>query len=63
MKKILITIGIIVITVAIIYGASLLLTAIGMWALTKAGILAAWTWKQAALVAIPVAVIINLTGD
>lgn len=63
MEKILITLGIIIITGAIIYGASLLITVIGMWALTKAGILAAWTWKQAALVAIAVMVIICLTGN
>lgn len=63
MEKILITLGIIIITGAIIYGASLLITVIGMWALTEAGILAAWTWKQAALVAIAVMVIICLTGN
>ena len=62
MKKILITIGVIIAVIAIIYGASILLTALGMWALTKAGILAAWTWKQAALIAIVVTLVLSFTG-
>lgn len=62
MKKILITIGVIIAVIAISYGVSVLLTALGMWALTKAGILAAWTWKQAALVAIVVMLVLSLTS-
>lgn len=62
MKKILIIISAIIVTIAIIYGASILLTALGMWALTKAGILAAWTWKQAALIAIVVTLVLSFTG-
>lgn len=62
MKKILITIGVIVAIIAISYGVSVLFTALGMWALTKAGILAAWTWKQAALVAIVVMLVLSLTS-
>lgn len=62
MKKILIIIGTIIVIIAITYGISVLLTALGMWALTKAGILAAWTWKQAALVAIVVTLVLSFTG-
>lgn len=62
MKKILIIIGIIVIVIAIDYGASVLLTAIGMWTLTKLGVLTAWTWRQASLWAIIVTIILGLTG-
>lgn len=62
MKKILIIISTIIVIIAITYGISVLLTALGMWALTKAGILAAWTWKQAALVAIVVTLVLSFTG-
>lgn len=34
---------------AISYGMSVLLVGAGMWALCKLGVIAAWTWKQAAL--------------
>lgn len=62
MKKILIIIGIIVIATAIDYGASVLLTAIGMWTLTKLGVLTAWTWKQASLWAIILTIVLDITG-
>jgi hypothetical protein len=62
MKKILITIGIIVIATAIDYGASVLLTAIGMWTLTKLGVLTAWTWRQASLWAIILTIVLDITG-
>ena len=35
--------------IAIGYGISLALVGIGMWALCKLGVIAAWTWKEAAL--------------
>jgi hypothetical protein len=62
MKKILIIIGIIVIATAIDYGASVLLTAIGMWTLTKLGVLTAWTWRQASLWAIILTIVLDITG-
>lgn len=62
MKKIFIIIGVIIAVIAITYGVSILLTALGMWALTKAGILAAWTWKQAALIAIVVTLVLSFTS-
>ena len=52
MKKILITIGIIIVMIAISYGVCVLFTALGLWALVKLGELTFWTWKQAALIAI-----------
>ena len=62
MKKILITIAIIVIAIAIDYGLSVLLTAIGLWTLTKLGVLTAWTWRQASLWAIIVTMILGFAG-
>lgn len=39
----------ILVILAIGYGMSVLLVGAGMWALCKLGVIAAWTWKQAAL--------------
>lgn len=57
MKKILAVIAIVIIIIAIVYGATVLLSALGLWALVKLGVLTAWTWKQAALVAIIISII------
>lgn len=40
---------ILLVALAIGYGISVLLVGAGMWALCKLGVIAAWTWKQAAL--------------
>lgn len=63
MKKILITIGIIVAVIVITYGISVLLTALGMWVLTELEILTAWTWRQVFLWAIVVTLVLNLTSE
>ena len=39
----------ILICLAIGYGISVLLCGLGLWAFCKLGIIATWTWKQAAL--------------
>lgn len=39
----------ILVILAISYGMSVLLVGAGMWALCKLGVIAAWSWKQAAL--------------
>lgn len=57
MKKILAVTAIVIIVIAIAYGATVLLSALGLWALVKLGVLTAWTWKQAALVAIIISII------
>lgn len=57
MKKILAVTAIVIIVIAISYGITVLLSALGLWALVHLGILSAWTWKQAALVAIIVCII------
>lgn len=44
---------------AISYGVSVLLCGFGLWALCKLGVIAAWTWKQAALWAIVIEVAIS----
>ena len=44
---------------AIRYGVSVLLCGFGLWALCKLGVIAAWTWKQAALWAIVIEVAIS----
>ena len=43
--------------VGIYYGVSILLVGIAMWALCKLGIIAVWTWKQAALWAIVLTIV------
>ena len=48
----------IVLILAIGYGISVLLCGLGLWALCKLGVIAAWTWKQAALWAIIIEVAI-----
>ncbi len=57
MKKILAVTALVIITIAISYGITVLLSALGLWALVHLGVLSAWTWKQAALVAIIVCII------
>lgn len=44
---------------AISYGVSVLLCGFGLWALCKLGVIAAWTWRQAALWAIVIEVAIS----
>ena len=58
MEKILAIIGIVILALALSYGMSVLLCGLGLWALCKLGLVAAWTWKQAALCAIVVEVIV-----
>ena len=60
MKKILAVTALAIITIAISYGITVLLSALGLWALVHLGVLSAWTWKQAALVAIIVWIIEEL---
>lgn len=57
MKKIFAVTAVIIIVIAISYGATVLFSALGLWTLVKLGVLTAWTWKQAALVAIVVCII------
>lgn len=55
MKKIIAVILIILLVLLILalsYGVSVLLCGLGLWAFCKLGIIATWTWKQAALWAI-----------
>lgn len=49
----------VLIVLAISYGASVLLCGLGLWALCKLGVIATWTWKQAALWAIVIEVAIS----
>ena len=44
---------------ALSYGISILFCGLGLWALCKLGVIAAWTWKQAALWAIVIEVAIS----
>lgn len=44
---------------ALSYGISVLFCGLGLWALCKLGVIAAWTWKQAALWAIVIEVAIS----
>lgn len=57
MKRILLLTAVFIIVIAISYGVTVLLSALGLWALVKLGVLSAWTWKQAALVAIIICII------
>lgn len=49
----------VLVVLAISYGVSVLLCGFGLWALCKLGVIAAWTWKQAALWAIVIEVAIS----
>lgn len=49
----------VLIVLAISYGASVLLCGLGLWALCKLGVIATWTWEQAALWAIVIEVAIG----
>lgn len=49
----------VILILAIGYGISVLLCGLGLWALCKLGVIAAWTWKQAALWAIVIEVAIG----
>lgn len=57
MKKVLLCTVVVIIVIAISYGITVLLSALGLWALVHLGVLSAWTWKQAALVAIIISII------
>lgn len=59
MGKVIIGLFTILIILAISYGISVLLCGIGLWALCTLGVIAVWTWKQAALWAIVIEVIIS----
>lgn len=59
MKKVIAVILIVLIVLAISYGMSVLLCGLGLWALCKLGVIATWTWKQAALWAIVIEVAIG----
>lgn len=49
----------VLVVLAISYGMSVLLCGLGLWALCKLGVIATWTWKQAALWAIIIEVAIS----
>lgn len=57
MKKVLLSFIAVVAIMAICYGFSILLVGLGLWALCKLGVIAAWTWKQAALWAIVLSIV------
>ena len=57
--KVVAVIAIVLIVLALSYGMSVLLCGLGLWALCKLGVIAAWTWKQAALWAIVIEVAIG----
>lgn len=57
MKKGLLAFIVVVAIMAICYGFSVLLVGFGLWALCKLGVIAAWTWKQAALWAIVLTIV------
>ena len=59
MKKVIAVILIVGIVLAISYGMSVLLCGLGLWALCKLGVLATWTWKQAALWAIVIEIVLG----
>lgn len=44
---------------ALSYGISVLLCGLGLWALCKLGVIAAWTWEQATLWAIVIEIAIG----
>lgn len=49
----------VLVVLAISYGVSVLFCGLGLWALCKLGVIAAWTWKRAALWAIVIEVAIS----
>ena len=55
----LIVLLLILVILAISYGMSVLLVGAGMWALCKLGVIAAWTWKQAALWALVIEIVLG----
>ena len=57
MKKGLLTFIVVVAIMAICFGFSTLLVGLGLWALCKLGVIAAWTWKQAVLWAIVLTIV------
>lgn len=59
MKKVIAFILIVLIVLTIGYGVSVLLCGLGLWALCKLGVIATWTWKQAALWAIVIEVAVG----
>ena len=59
MGKVIAVIGIILLALAFSYGMCVLLCGLGMWALCELGVIAAWTWKQAALWAIVLEVVVS----
>ena len=59
MKKVIAVILIVLIVIAISYGMSVLLCGLGLWALCKLGVLTTWTWKQAALWAIVIEIVLG----
>ncbi len=58
MRKAITIITITLIILAIVYGVSVLLCGLGLWALCTLGVITAWTWKQALLWAIVIEVAI-----
>ena len=63
MKKVIAVILIFIVILAIGYGVSVLLCGLGLWALCKLGVIAAWTWKEAALWAIVIEVALTLLSS
>lgn len=59
MKKVIAVILAFILILAISYGMLVLLCGLGLWALCKLGVIATWTWKQAALWAIVIEVAIG----
>ena len=62
MKKVVFIIGITILVLAIGFGIDILLAGAVMWALCKLGIIAAWTWKQAALWAVILTIVWSFLG-
>lgn len=58
MRKAIIIITVALVFLVIIYGVSVLLCGLGLWALCTLGVITAWTWKQAFLWAIVIEVAI-----
>lgn len=59
MKKVIAVILAFILILAISYGMFVLLCGLGLWALCKLGVIATWTWKQVALWAIVIEVVIG----
>lgn len=60
--KLLELIIIVAVAIAIQYGATLLCTALGLWALVQLGEIESWTWKQAALISILLCIVSSFTS-